>query len=87
MVTVVDEEAARTNATGPGLSGAVLDEIGDTVLEESEELGVNVTVENVERFGEWVSKFECLHELNRLPTSRCLLGGEHHPTLHHGRQV
>jgi len=54
VVTVVDEEAARTNATGPGLSGAVLGEIGDTVLEESEELGVNVTVENVERFGEWV---------------------------------
>ena len=54
LVTVVDEEAARTNASEPGPSGTVLEEIGDTVVEEAEELGVNVTVENIERFGEWV---------------------------------
>lgn len=54
LVTVVDEEAARTNASEPGPSGTVLEEIGDTVVEEAEELGVNVTVESIERFGEWV---------------------------------
>ena len=52
VATVVDDEAARTNATDPGLSGTVINEIGDAVLEESEELGVNITVESVERFGE-----------------------------------
>ena len=54
LVTVVDEEAARTNASEPGPSGTVLEEIGDTVVEEAEELGVNVTVENIERFGKLV---------------------------------
>ena len=52
LVTVVDEEAARTNASEPGPSGTVLEELGDTVVEEAEELGVNVTVENIARFGE-----------------------------------
>ena len=52
VATVVDDEAARTNATDPGLSGTVINKIGDAVLEESEELGVNITVESVERFGE-----------------------------------
>ena len=48
VVTVLDEEAAQSNGTGP-LSRTVLDEIGDTILEE---LGMSIVVENVERFGE-----------------------------------